>query len=72
MGINIKEKVRSYLLLVMANPGWVLKKRVLGFDFKKYPGRVLGFQKCTKLAIFGGKKCQISLKITKLMSFVKI
>ena len=41
--------------LVMANPRRVLKKRVSGFDFQKpgYPGRVSGFQKCIKLAIFG-------------------
>ena len=38
--------------LVMANLGQVLKKQVLGFDFKKpgYPGWVLGFQNCTNLA----------------------
>ena len=33
----------------------------LGFDFKKpgYPGRVSGFKKCIKLAIFGFKNRQI-------------
>ena len=42
-------------------PCRVLKKWVSGFDFKKpgYPGRVSGFQKCIKVAIFGFKQCQI-------------
>ena len=54
----------------MANPGRVLKKRVSGFDFKKpgYPGRVLGFQKCTKLAFCGWKKCQIGSFCQKIAS----
>ena len=67
--------------LVIGNPGRVLKKRVSGFDFKKpgYPGRVSGFQKWIKLAIFGfknrqigafwSKNSQISLEIAKLALF---
>ena len=45
------------LNLVIANPGRILKKLVSGFNFKKpgYPGQVLGFQKCTKLAFFDQK-----------------
>ena len=43
---------QKHIYLVMANLGQVLKKQVSGFHFKKpgYPGRVLGFQKCTNLA----------------------
>ena len=67
--------------VVIGDPGRVLKKRVSGFDYKKpgYPGRVSGFQKWIKLAIFGfknrqigafwSKNNQISLEISKLGLF---
>ena len=55
----------------MANPGRVLKTWVSGCDFKKpgYPGQVSGFQKCTKLAIFGWKNCQIGAFCEKIDKF---
>ena len=50
--------------VVIANPGRVLKKRVLGFNFKKpgYSSWVSGFQKCTKLALFGKKIAKFHCK----------
>ena len=66
---------------MFGNLGSGFEKQVPGFYFQKpgYPGRVSGFQKCTKLTIFGwknrhygafwSKNMQISLEIAKLALF---